>query len=229
MRTRRVGGFIVGALLWLGGACGDDGGPEGTLDIEKPTLQSGDQQTGPAGEPLGDPLRVLITRDGEPVEGVDVEWSVGQGGSLGDEQPSDEEGIASAVWTLGPDVGEQEATAALEGADGSPLTYTAIATPGSGPTGPTVQVLNNDFDPAVITVTVGETVTWVWAGSSIGPHNVQPDDAVTPGRSGNVTFGPEAYSFTFNQVGDFLYYCQNHGGPNGVLMSGRVIVQPAGP
>ena len=135
MRMRTAGVFVVGALLSIV-ACGDDdGGPSDNLDIEKPTLQSGDQQTGPAGQPLGDPLRVLITRDGEPVEGVDVEWSVGQGGSLGDEQVSDEEGIASVIWTLGPEVGEQEATAAVDGADGSPLDYTAIATPGGGPNG----------------------------------------------------------------------------------------------
>ena len=225
MRARTVGLFVVGALLANVAACGDDdGGPGDTLDIEKPTLQSGDQQTGPAGEALGGPLRVLITRTGEPVEGVDVEWSVGQGGTLGDEQVSDEEGIASVVWTLGPLVGEQEATATLEGADGSPLTYTAIATPGGGPTGPTIEVRSNEFDPAVVTVNVGETVTWVW-GSGI--HNVQPDDGVTPGRSGNIEAGPKTYSFTFNQIGDFRYYCQSHGAPNGVGMSGRVIVQPA--
>jgi plastocyanin len=230
MRARTVGLFVVlGALLRLGVACSDDdGGPGDTLDIEKPTIQSGDQQTGPAGEALVDPLRVLITRVGEPVAGVDVDWSVGQGGSLSDEQVSDEEGIASVVWTLGPDVGEQEATASVEGADGSPLTYTAIATPGAGPAGPTIQLRNNSFDPAVITVNVGETVTWVWASASIGPHNVQPDDQVTPGRSGDPEFGPKTYSFTFNQIGAFQYYCQTHGAPNGVGMFGRVIVQ-AGP
>ncbi|HEU4955495.1 MAG TPA: plastocyanin/azurin family copper-binding protein, partial [Gemmatimonadales bacterium] len=155
----------------------------------------------------------------------DVDWSVDQGGSLSEEQLSDEEGIASVVWTLGPGVGEQEATATLEGADGSPLTYTALATPG-GPSARTIQVLNNEFVPSVITVNVGETVSWVWASASIGLHNVQPDDGVTPGRSGNTEAGPKIYSFTFNQIGDFRYYCQSHGGLNGVGMSGRVIVQP---
>ena len=230
MRARRVGVFVVGTLLWLGAACGDDDeGPGDTLDIEKPSLQSGDRQTGPAGEALVDPLRVLITRDGEPVEGVDVDWSVNEGGSLSEEQVSDEEGIASVVWTLGPDVGEQEAAASLDGADGSPVTYTATATPGGGPSGTTVQVRNNAFDPATVTVNVGETVTWVWASASIGPHNVQPDDEVTPGRSGNTEFGPKTYSFTFNQIGTFQYYCQAHGGPNGVSMAGSVIVRPAEP
>ena len=154
MRARTAAVFVVGALVWVGGACGDDDGGPDTLDIEKPTVQSGDQQTGPTGEALGAPLRVLITRTGEPVAGVDVDWSVGQGGSLSEEQPSDEEGIASVVWTLGPDVGEQAATATLEGADGSPLTYTALATPG-GPSARTIQVVNNEFVPAVITVNVG--------------------------------------------------------------------------
>ena len=79
---------------------------------------------------------------------------------------SDEEGIASVVWTLGPEAGEQEATASLEGADGSPLTYTAIATPGGGPSGPTIQVRTNSFEPATVTINVGETVTWVWASAS---------------------------------------------------------------
>ena len=227
MRARTAAVFVIGSLAWLGGACGDDDqGPDETLDIEKPTLQSGDQQTGPTGQALSSPLRVLITRTGEPVAGVDVEWSVGLGGSLSDEQVSDDEGLASVLWTLGPDVGEQEATASVEGADGSPLTYTALATPG-GPSARTIQVRNNEFEPSVITVNVGETVTWVWASGSIGPHNVQPDDGVTPGRSGNVEFGPKTYSFTFNQVGDFRYYCQQHGGLNGVGMAGRVIVQPA--
>jgi plastocyanin len=226
MRRPAVGAFIVGSLVWLGLACGDDQSPNDTLDIEKPTLQSGDQQTGPTGEALSTPLRVLITRTGEPVAGVDVEWSVGQGGSLSGEQVSDDEGLASVVWTLGPDVGQQEATASLDGADGSPLTYTALATPG-GPSARTIQVRNNEFDPSVITINVGETVTWVWASSSIGPHNVQPDDGVTPGRSGNVENGPKTYSFTFNQIGDFRYFCQSHGGLNGVGMAGRVIVRSA--
>ena len=48
MRARTTAVFVIGALAWLGGACGDDDQGPATLDIEKPTLQSGDQQTGPA-------------------------------------------------------------------------------------------------------------------------------------------------------------------------------------
>jgi plastocyanin len=213
-------------VVWAGAACGDAEGPgQSALVIEKPASESGDQQTGPVGTALGSPLRVLITRDGEPVRDVDVEWSVGQGGSLGGEQQSGADGIASVVWTLGPEVGEHAATASVTGAEGSPLTYTATATTGGGPPGRTVQVRNNFFDPAIITIGVGQTVTWVWESEQIGLHNVLPDDGATPGRSGAPETGPLTFSFTFNEVGSFRYYCQVHGNVDGVGMAGRVIVQ----
>src|SRR5262245_5286327 len=180
MRRRGVGVLAIVSLAWLVVACSDDQGPgQSPLDIEKPATKSGDQQNGPISTALGNPLRVLITRDGEPVEDVDVEWSAGQGGSLSDEQSSDADGFASVVWTLGPDVGQQTATASIQGADGSPLTYTAMATTGGGPPpGPTVQVVDNAFNPNIITITVGQTVTWVWGPGTSGLHNVLPDDRV---------------------------------------------------
>jgi plastocyanin len=231
MRRRGIGLLVVGTSVWLGAACGDDQGPgQSPLVIEKPATKSGDQQTAPVSTALGNPLRVLITRDGEPVEDVDVEWSAGQGGALSDEQPSGEDGIASVVWTLGPEVGEHAATASVSGADGSPLTYTATATTGGGPPpGPTVQVRNNFFDPAIISISVGQTVTWVWENEEIGLHNVLPDDRSTPGRSGEPESGPLTFSYTFTEVGTFRYFCQTHGDLNGVGMSGRVIVQAAQP
>lgn len=235
MRRRGVSLLVVGTLAWLGAACsGDDQGPgQSPLVIEKPATKSGDQQTGPVGTALGNPLRVLITRDGEPVEGVDVAWAAGQGGSFSAETESDEAGFATAVWTLGPEIGNHAATAEVDGADGSPLTYTAVATDGTGPPpGPTVQVLGPDggnrFEPEVITITVGQTVTWVWPEGSIG-HNINPDDFNNPSRSGNLEDGPATHSYTFDEVGAFRYYCQAHGALAGVGMSGRVIVQAAQP
>jgi plastocyanin len=201
--------------------------------MEKPATKSGDEQTGPVGTALGNPLRVLVTRDGEPVEGVDVDFTAGQGGSMGQEEQSDADGFASVVWTLGPDIGTHAATAAVQGADGSPLTYTATATDGTEPPpGPTIQVLGpnggNRFEPAILTVTVGQTVTWVWPAGSL-QHNVNPDDRSTPSRSGNLADGPTSHSFTFNEVGAFRYFCLNHGALGGEGMSGRVIVQAAQP
>ena len=236
MRRSGIGLLLVGtSLAWLGACSGGDQGPgQSPLVIAKPATKSGDQQTGPVGTALGNPVRVFITRDGEPVEGVDVVFSAGQGGSLGLEEESDETGIATVVWTLGPEVGNHTATAAIDGAEGSPLTYTATATDGGGPPpGPTIQVLGPDaggnrFEPNLVTISLGQTVTWSWPDGALS-HNVVPDDGDTPVPSGPVTSGPETYSFTFNEPGVFRFFCLSHGGPGGVGMSGRVIVNAAQP
>jgi len=232
MRRSGIGVLALGtSLAVLGLGCGgeDQGPSQPPLVIEKPATKSGDQQTGLVEVALGNPLRVMITRDGEPVEDVDVDWAAGQGGTLSSETQSDAAGIATVVWTLGPGVGNQATTATIDGADGSPLTYTAVGTTSEPPVGATVTVFGPDaggnrFEPSVVTVTAGETVTWVWDDNAVS-HNVVPDDRFNPPTSGTPTNAPETYSFTFNTVGTFLYYCQVHGDEGGVGMSGQVIVQ----
>jgi plastocyanin len=230
MRRRGVGVLVLGSSVWLGAACGgDDQGPsEPPMVIEKPATKSGDGQTGPVGVALGNPLRVLITREGEPVEGVSVSWSAAQGGSIGDAQESDELGIATAVWTLGPEEGNQLATATVNHATNSPLTYTATAEPAEPPPpGVTVQVLaNNTFSPATVTIAPGGSVTWVWE-EGVGRHNVVPDNGNDPAPSGVLREGPFTYTHSFATPGTYRYYCAAHGGPGGVGMSGTVIVQAA--
>jgi plastocyanin len=155
-----------------------------------------------------------------------VSWSAGQGGSIGEAQESDELGIAAAVWTLGPAVGEHVATAEVDEADNSPLTYTATAEDDEPPPPPgaTVQVLSeNVFDPAIIPIRAGQSVTWVWPEGS-GLHNVVPDGEEPP-TSGQLQEGPKTYTHTFQEPGRYRYYCSAHGGPGGVGMSGEVIVQ----
>ena len=56
-------------------------------------------------------------------------------------------------------------------------------------------------------------------------HNVVPDED-EPTTSGPLSSGPEEYSFTFTVAGTYDFHCANHGQPNGVGMSGTVIVQP---
>lgn len=226
MRRRGVGLLILGSSVWVNAACGgDDQGPsEPPMVIEKPATKSGDGQTGPVGTALGNPLRVLITRDGEPVEGVGVDWSAAQGGSISDLQESDELGIATAVWTLGPEEGNQVATATVEGATNSPLSYTATAESEEPPPGATVQVLaNNTFSPATVTILPGGAVTWEW-GEGVGLHNVLPD-ADDPAGSGILRDGPFTYTYTFDTPGTYRYYCLAHGGRGGVGMSGTVVVR----
>ncbi|CAN5806255.1 hypothetical protein BH10CHL1_BH10CHL1_31440 [soil metagenome] len=87
-----------------------------------------------------------------------------------------------------------------------------------------VVVDSNFFAPISVTVNVGDTVTWV---RKAGFHNVRADDdsfrlgAPDGAPSSNWTI----VSQKFTQAGTVKYYCQVHGAPNGVGMSGTVIVQ----
>jgi hypothetical protein len=165
-----------GITLWLGvsatlaliaSGCGSDSQtqPTGQLAIARAPSKSGDDQTQTAGQLLGSQLRVLVTRDEVPAAGATVRWTT-QGGSLGDATTvADDNGIASNDWTLGDDVGDQTAEASVEGADGSPVTFTAHAIRRSGGGGgggggeaaivPVSGPPVNRFSPATITITVG--------------------------------------------------------------------------
>jgi plastocyanin len=66
-------------------------------------------------------------------------------------------------------------------------------------------------------------VTWHWPSGSLG-HNVVADDGLNPDGSGALADGEHTYSFTFTTPGTYRYYCANHGGANGIGMSGIVIV-----
>lgn len=84
---------------------------------------------------------------------------------------------------------------------------------------------SNEFTPAAVTVNQGETVTWVNAG---GDHNVKFDDGSFEQPS-----EPSGSAWTvarrFDTPGTFRYYCEEHGGPGGVGMSGTVTVQASAP
>jgi plastocyanin len=80
------------------------------------------------------------------------------------------------------------------------------------------------FTPRGVTVDPGDTVTWNNAG---GFHNVHFDDEsfVQPQFPTGTAW---SVSRTFTNPGTYRYYCQLHGAPNGVGMSGTVIVRSPG-
>jgi plastocyanin len=125
--------FIIASLAGACGGGGDGGGggvtPPPTTAIAK---NSGDAQAGPVGQPLGSPLRVLVTESGTPSAGVTVSWSTSAAGGSVDPAsgPTDADGIASTTWTLGTTPGSQSAQAALSGAAGTPVTFSATAAAG---------------------------------------------------------------------------------------------------
>ena len=80
------------------------------------------------------------------------------------------------------------------------------------------------FEPPSITIRAGDTVTWRNAG---GEHNVVADD--NSFRNGAPSSASWVYTRTFDTPGVKPYYCQTHGGPGGIGMSGDVRVVSANP
>jgi adhesin/invasin len=84
-------------------------------------------QPGRRGEPVRDqPSVVVLDRFGNPVAGAPVTWAVtAGGGTVTGGTAAGEDGMATASWTLGMGIGVQKLTARVEGAHGSPVTFTA--------------------------------------------------------------------------------------------------------
>ena len=82
------------------------------------------------------------------------------------------------------------------------------------------------FTPADLTITQGDSVTW--RNGDASAHNVRFDDS-----SFEQPAAPDSSAWsvsrTFDTVGTFRYYCEAHGLPGGIDMSGAVYVQPAPP
>jgi hypothetical protein len=103
-------------------ATADPGEPD-TVRAIGPTIQPGQRR-----EALPEPLAVLtVDRFGNPVAGVEVRWETSSGdGELSAETTlTGSDGTTSVIWTLGNRVGVERATAKVEHADGSPVTFTA--------------------------------------------------------------------------------------------------------
>jgi len=232
-------GLRLAVTLGLLTACssGDGQAPSNAdLVIEKAPSNSGDRQVGVAGEALEQDLRARVTRDGAPAEGVTVYWSTFQGSMNPATDLTDADGISSSRWTTKYVYVEQEAFASLDPVTGprvpgsilpDMIMYTAIAAPDPDAAN-AVQVLNDRFEPASITVTVGDTVNWYWPVGSVS-HNIVPDGGNAPATSGAPTSYPKFLSFRFVLPGVYHYHCAVHGGPGGVGMSGSVMVLPLPP
>jgi plastocyanin len=87
-----------------------------------------------------------------------------------------------------------------------------------------VQVISFRFEPETLTIQPGDTVRWRNTG---GGHNVTADDDSF--GNGPPSSASWTYTFTFNNAGDYRYYCQPHGGPGGAGMAGMIRVQGAAP
>jgi plastocyanin len=92
------------------------------------------------------------------------------------------------------------------------------ALPGTGQE-QSVEITAAGYQPRELTVTAGSTV--VWTQNDDLPHTVTADDGSF--NSGTLDMG-DTFSQTFNEPGEYPYYCEFHGGPAGSGMSGVIIV-----
>ncbi|MEO5906085.1 MAG: plastocyanin/azurin family copper-binding protein, partial [Saprospiraceae bacterium] len=87
----------------------------------------------------------------------------------------------------------------------------------------TVEVKDFAFEPAVIDVLIGDTVHFVWTG--VIPHTTTSDQFMGPNSWNSGLLGQGAtYDLVIGETGTFPYYCQPHGGPGGIGMSGVINV-----
>lgn len=83
----------------------------------------------------------------------------------------------------------------------------AQATPAAG--GTTVAVIDNEFDPADLSVSAGDTVTWEWKGAI--PHNVKGDGFESETQDAGT------FTHTFDSAGEYPYECTIHPGMEGTI------------
>ncbi len=226
IRHRRPARTIAVAFLLACGADDRQAPDPATLELTKPVDASGDRQVGVAGRLLPDSLRVLVTRDGEPMPDVTVIWFTSEGTVSPAEVRTGADGMAATTWTTMALFAEQFAAARIEG--GPTLGFTAIATP--DPEAPsTILVLSegNRFHPADVTLPVGASVNWFWPEGS-AEHNIVPDDGDSPPHSGAPAEWPMWHVFQFTRPGTYRYHCAVHGAPGGVGMSGTITVIGSG-
>ena len=115
-------------LLWLFGvtaACSGGSGP-GPAPTRL-TASAGDNQVGPAGQPLGAALTVTVLDDaGRPLPGITVVWSPAGGGSVvPTRSTTGSDGTAATQRILGSGAGPQTTTATVTGI--VPVVFSHIA------------------------------------------------------------------------------------------------------
>lgn len=145
---------IAGALLFS--ACGDEIPPpipESIAAVGSTSLQ------GFTGTALTEPVRVrVVGSDGDPFLGQSVSWSVTSGGGtvVSSGATTDESGIATAQWTLGPAAGSNTLTATAAGLG----SVTFAATASFQALAPGVDIpIQGDIDVERVTIPPGVTVT----------------------------------------------------------------------
>jgi plastocyanin len=123
--------------------------------------------------------------------------------------------VSTAAATLVPTVAPTVAPTVLP---------TAAPTAAARPAASRIEltIADDTFTPRTLSVPVGATVVWSRSGG-VHPHTVTADDG---SFDSGILRGPQGFEHPFNAAGTFAYYCDVHGGPGGVGMSGTITVTP---
>jgi Bacterial Ig-like domain (group 1) len=155
-RRKQLRHALLAVLLAAGALRCSENGPDPSTATNIEAV-GGDGQAGVVGQPLANPLVVVVTDEsGDPVEGVTVQWEAQDGGSVtSGSVETDSDGRAAVTRILGPNPGEQNTIASASGLEGSPVTFVSTAlVVGEGDAivitnNPPVGALNGEvFDPA---------------------------------------------------------------------------------
>jgi len=88
----------------------------------------------------------------------------------------------------------------------------------------TVEVKDFAFEPANLDILIGDTIHFIWTGAI--QHTTTSDQFTGPDSWNSGLLGQGAtYDLVISHTGDFPYYCQPHGGPGGIGMSGAIHVK----
>jgi amicyanin len=89
---------------------------------------------------------------------------------------------------------------------------TSVSSPAS------IQIKDYAFGPAILTIKVGDTVTWT--NQDAARHDVVMENGAAEGPNSELLAQGESYSYTFTKEGVYDYYCSPH-----PYMKAKVIVE----
>jgi plastocyanin len=91
-------------------------------------------------------------------------------------------------------------------------TVLTVAEGGDPDPGPAdVEIHNFRYEPESLTISAGDSVTWVNEGSA--PHTVNFSDGEGSGTIRN----SRGFTHTFDEPGEYEYWCNNHPGMEGTI------------
>jgi plastocyanin len=100
------------------------------------------------------------------------------------------------------------------GGDGAATTEQPAGGGGGGGGGTEVSMEGIQFNPAEVTVSAGDTVTWV--NNDSVDHDVTAD-SFSSGEPGGMASG-DTFEHTFDEAGTFEYVCTVHPGMDGTVV-----------